>query len=251
MFDELGHAGLEHLDPVYVAGYDAKAHFDPADDLALLSQHGLDETSTLVDFGCGTGALALAAAPLFRRVVAVDVSPAMVDALRARIERLPIHNVEVVEDGFLTYEHRGDPPGVVYSRNALHHLPDLWKALALERVATMLRPGGTLLLHDIVLACEPAEAPDVIDAWLANAPADHRDGWTRPELETHLREEHSTFSWLLEPMLEHAGFVIQEAVYRDSRTYARYLCRRGGTPGSPASPLLADGSALEARAELA
>lgn len=224
MFDELGHAGVEHLDPMYVAEYDAKARFDPADDLALLSQHGFGEASTLVDLGCGTGALALAAAPLCRRVVAVDVSPAMIDALRGRIERQGIQNVEVIADGFLTYEHRGDPPDIVYSRNALHHLPDLWKALALERVAKTLRPGGILLLHDIVLACEPAEVPGVIDAWLANAPADQKEGWTRPELETHLREEHSTFSWLLEPMLEHAGFIIQDAAYRPSRTYARYLC---------------------------
>jgi hypothetical protein len=88
----------------------------------------------------------------------------------------------------------------------------------------MLRPGGILLLHDLVLSCEPAEAPGVIEAWLANAPANAREGWTRHELETHLRQEYSTFSWLLEPMLEHAGFVIREAVYRDSRAYAYYLC---------------------------
>ncbi len=31
--DELNHAGDEHLDPVYVEGYDRKASFDPGPDL--------------------------------------------------------------------------------------------------------------------------------------------------------------------------------------------------------------------------
>jgi len=124
--EELGHAGDEHLDAGYVAGYDRKAGTDPAADLDVLRAFGLDEVSTLVDLGAGTGALALAAAPRCRRVVAVDVSPAMVAALRANVERLGLRNVDCVRAGFLTYEHRGEPADFVYSRNALHHLPDFW-----------------------------------------------------------------------------------------------------------------------------
>ena len=56
--DELAHAGPEHLDPAYVAGYERKAGFDPAEDLAILQAQGLSADSTLIDFGCGTGALA-------------------------------------------------------------------------------------------------------------------------------------------------------------------------------------------------
>jgi SAM-dependent methyltransferase len=48
----------------------------------------------------------------------------------------------------------GEPPHVVYSRNALHHLPDVWKAVALRRIADMLRPGGAFVLRDTVYACE-------------------------------------------------------------------------------------------------
>jgi hypothetical protein len=53
-----------------------------------------------------------------------------------------------VQAGFLTYEHQGDLTDFVYSRNALHHLPDLWKALALKRIATFMNPGGILRLRD-------------------------------------------------------------------------------------------------------
>jgi SAM-dependent methyltransferase len=130
--DELALAGREHLDPAYVEGYDAKAAFDPAGDLAELRELGLDAEATLVDLGAGTGTFALAAAAVCRRVVAVDVSPPMVAALRSRAAGL--ENVEVVEAGFLTYRHMGAPAHFVYTRNALHHLPDAWKAEREEHV---------------------------------------------------------------------------------------------------------------------
>jgi SAM-dependent methyltransferase len=217
--DELVYAGAEHRDPAYVARYDAKTGFDLPPELELLEQVGLGAESTLVDLGAGTGLLSAAAAPLCRRVVAVDPSPAMLAAARARAAR-----IECVEAGFLTYEHVGEPPDVVYSRNALHHLPDAWKAVALSRVAGLLRPGGTFVLRDIVYAFEPGELDEVFEAWFTAAPADAAAGWTRAELETHTREEHSTFSWLLEPMLERTGFEIRAAWYSGSRTYARYVC---------------------------
>ena len=222
--DELVHAGAEHLDPAYVATYDRKSATDPTEDLTLLRDLGLGEDSVVVDLGAGTGTFALAVAPFCRRIVAVDVSPAMLATVRAQAERLGFTNLEVVHAGILTYEHRGDRADFVYSRNALHHLPDFWKALALERIADMLRLGGVLRLHDLVFAFDPAEAGRTIEAWLRGASARPEDGWTRAELETHVREEYSTFSWLLEPMLEHTGFDIREAQYRPSRTYAAYTC---------------------------
>jgi SAM-dependent methyltransferase len=222
--DELTHAGGEHLDSNYVPGYDHKARTDPADDLAHLRELGLNGTHTLVDFGAGTGTFALVAAPLCRRVVAVDVSPVMLTLLREKAARQGIRNIEVVQQGFLSYEHQGDPADFVYSRHALHHLPDFWKALALERIVAILRIGGVFYLRDLVFSCELSEISHIIEAWLAKASQHPDHGWTRLELETHLREEYSTFSWLLEPMLERAGFVIQQAFHTDSRIYSTYIC---------------------------
>ena len=222
--DELAHAGDEHLDPGYVQGYDRKAGTDPTEDVALFLDFGLKETHTLVDLGAGTGTFALAVAPFCRRLVAVDVSAAMLRLLGERAERLGIENVECARDGFLTYEHRGEPADFVYSRNALHHLPDFFKALALERISSMLRPGGVLRLHDLVFSFDPREAEHAIEAWLADASERPERGWTRPEIEKDVREEHITFSWLLEPMLERADFEIRDASHAASRTYSVYTC---------------------------
>lgn len=222
--DELAYAGDEHLDPAYIATYDRKAGTVPTEDVAALRGLGLDATSVLVDLGAGTGTFALAAAPHCRRVVAVDVSAAMLAATAAKAERLHLTNVETIHAGFLSYEHRGESADFVYSRNALHHLPDFWKGLALTRVAEMLRPGGIFYLRDLVFCFDPSDAGSVIEEWLARAPAKPEEGWTRPELATHVRDEYSTFSWLLEPLLERAGFAIQEAQYRASGTFAAYIC---------------------------
>jgi ubiquinone/menaquinone biosynthesis C-methylase UbiE len=222
--DEFAHAGPEHLDDAYVATYDQKAGVDWAAEIGQLQGLGLDATSTLIDIGAGTGGLALAAAPLSRRVVAVDVSPAMLTMLRDRANRLGLRNLECVQAGLLTYEHNGELADFVYSRHALHHLSDFWKAMALERIASMLRPGGVLRLRDLIFSCEPRDAERTIEAWLAAATASPASGWTRAELETHLREEYSTFSWLLEAMLERVGFSIQQVEYSDSRIFADYVC---------------------------
>jgi SAM-dependent methyltransferase len=215
---ERDHAGPEHLDPEYVAAYDAKTRLDLEDALASLRRHGLGTDTTFVDLGCGTGLVAAAAALEARRVVGVDVSPAMLEVARRRSDA-----VEWVEAGFVTYEHAGDSPQLVHSRNALHHLPDLWKGVALRRVHQLFAPGGVLVLRDLVYDFEPGETDDRIEEWLAGAAATPAEGWTRRELSEHVRDEYSTFAWLLESLVEHAGFEILERDVRGG-IYATYVC---------------------------
>ena len=221
--DELTHAGREHLDPAYVAGYQRKAGFDPAEDLDVLRRHGLGPASTVVDLGAGVGTFAIAAASRCRAVIAVDVSPAMTAVLRERVEQAGLGNVTVVEAGFLSYEHRGQPVDFVYSRNALHQLPDFWKGIALYRLAGTLRPGGVLRLRDLVFDFDPADADELIPAWLSGAVSDPALGWTADELAEHVRGEFSTYRWLLEPLLARTGFEILDRDFRRS-AYGAYTC---------------------------
>lgn len=227
-FDELAHAGDEHLDPTYVEGYDRKAQVDPEIDLRILRSLGLNGESILVDFGAGTGTLAVAAAPLCKRVVAIDVSAPMVKHLQERARHLGLTNVEIVHGGFLSYRHDGTPADYAYSRNALHHLPDFWKVQALRRVAATLRPGGIFYLRDLVYSFDPDDAERVIEGWLSRAPVRPEEGYTASDLATHIRTEYSTYSWLLEPMLERAGFEIRHADY-SSKVFASYILARSAS----------------------
>ena len=227
--DEWAYAGAEHLDADFVAGYDRKqgavADRDAAEAIEVLTGHGVGPGSTVVDLGAGTGRFALAAARRVQRVIAVDVSPGMVDHLRRAVADAGADNVECVQAGLLTFEPAGDAVDAVYTRNVLHQLPDFWKAIALRRIAGLLRPGGVLRLHDLVYDVDPGDAEEAIASWLDGAAPRPEDGYTADELAAHVRDEHSTFTWLLRPMLERAGFEIVDERVRRS-VYATYTCLR-------------------------
>ncbi len=223
--DELVTAGRENLDVGHVRRYDSKEDAGAAGEVALLQRLGLDADAVVVDLGVGTGQFTLAVAPHVARVVAVDISPPMREQLRANSSAARLTNVEIVAAGFLSYQHAGPPADVVYSRYALHHLPDFWKAVALTRVHGMLRPAGRLRLWDVVYRFEPADAERRIEAWCATGDDDVDRGWTRAELEEHVRDEHSTYTWLLEEMLRRCGFTIEDAAYSEDGFFAQYVAR--------------------------
>jgi ubiquinone/menaquinone biosynthesis C-methylase UbiE len=231
LLDEVANAGRENLDVGHVSRYDSKEDADAPNEVTLCCQLGLTDESVVVEFGTGTGQFAMAVAPVCARVVAVDVSPPMLATLRDKVKRVQLNNVEVVRAGFLTYEHQGGAVDFVYSRYALHHLPDFWKGIALARVHRMLRPGGVFRLWDVVFNFDPADAEDRIESWCATGeptigttPLDN--GWARWEYEEHVRDEYSTFTWLLEPMIERSGFTIEAVEYSDDGIFARYVLRR-------------------------
>lgn len=224
--DELAFAGTDHLDADLVRGFDRKQGREPdlaaAVDLDILASHGAVGDATVLDLGAGTGRFAVAAAARVGRVIAVEVSPAMIDELRRRSNGLEA--IEVVQAGLLSYVHEGPAVDAVHTRNVLHQLPDLWKVVALERMAGWLRPGGVLRLRDLVFDVAPSQVEETVEAWLASAPDDPAEGYARADLEEHLRTEFSTFRWLLEPMLERTGFEVVDV--SGGAVFGAYTCIR-------------------------
>lgn len=224
IIDEKRHAGREHLDPERVAQYDEKIPFDPAEELDLLMEYGLGESDVVVDFGAGTGVFPLAIADYCERVIAVDVSGPMLDAVREKAEARGVRNIEIVHDGFVSYTHDGAPASFVFSKNALHHLPDFWKVEALKTVRETLEPGGIFRLRDLVYSFPPRDSYESIQSWLAEMDSSE---FTEEELHDHFREEFSTYGFLLESMLEESGFEILDAEYSDG-FYGAYTCESNG-----------------------
>jgi SAM-dependent methyltransferase len=233
LLDEQAFAGVEHLDPEYVVAYDRKQGTAPdvaaAEDLVILRSHGVGARATVVDLGAGTGRFVATIAPHVARVIAVDVSGPMLERLQQRIDALDITGVvDIVRSGLLRYEHQGEPADAVHCRNVLHQLPDAFKALALHRIAQLLRPGGVLRLRDLVYDTTPGRFGEHLEDWFAGAVEDPASGYTAEDLAVHVRTEHSTFTWLLEPMLMRAGFeIVDRSVHRGA--YAAYTCIRRPT----------------------
>jgi SAM-dependent methyltransferase len=224
MLDELAHAGPEHLDAAFIEGYDKKQGYpDPGEDMAAFEAHGLDGSSAVVDLGAGTGQFALPAARRFGPVTAVDVSPVMVSALRQKAAAAGLGNLACVRAGFFSYAHEGPPVDGVYTRNALHQVPDFWKGIALQRIADMLRPGGVLRLRDLIFDFQPRAAREIFAGWFAGAAADPAEGYTAADYAEHIRTEYSTYRWLLEPLLTAVGFEILDVSF-ERRLYGAYTC---------------------------
>jgi SAM-dependent methyltransferase len=218
-------AGRENLDPAHVARYDGKMDAEAAAEVALLSRLGLGSNSTVLEFGPGTGQFTIAVAPHCAQVFAVDVSPPMLERLRGKLAAHGLGNVECVQGGFLSYGHHAKPVDFVYSRFALHHLPDFWKAITLLRVRAMLRSGGVFRLWDVIYDFPLAEAQGRIEAWCATGGESVEGEWSRAELEEHARDEHSTFSWLFEPMFAQANFQIIDVARSPDGFQSKYLLR--------------------------
>jgi len=174
--------------------------------------------------GCGTGAFAIHAAPYCRKVYAVDVAKAMLGRARRKAKKAGLTNIEFRRGGFLTYEHTDSPVDAIVSVVALHHLPDFWKLVGLHRLASMLKADDRLYLFDVVFSfdigrCEPSIERFIEKMSLRTVP----DG--RRAAQTHVRQEYSTCGWIMEGLLERAGFQIDKADYKDD-FLAAYLCTR-------------------------
>jgi ubiquinone/menaquinone biosynthesis C-methylase UbiE/DNA-binding transcriptional ArsR family regulator len=106
----------------------------------------LDPAWVVGDLGCGTGRLAGTVAPFVSRVVAVDESPDMLEAARARLGDRP--NVELRSGKLESLPLEDAALDVAILALVLHYLPD--PAGALAEAARVLRPGGRLLVVDMV-----------------------------------------------------------------------------------------------------
>ena len=185
------------------------------------------ETShTVMDMGCGTGAFALNAARYFKKVYAVDISDSMLRRARKKARKANLKNVEFCNGGFLTYIHNDEPVDAVVTGAALHHLPDFWKLIALKNIASTLRTNGKLYLADVVFSFDLNHHKSSIKAFIQKT-VNRIGPEMMCELNTHLSKEYSTFSWIMEGLLEKAGFVIENANYTNG-FFATYLCTKKG-----------------------
>lgn len=126
----------------------------------------VDDSWTVGDLGCGTGHLSESLAPFVRRVVAVDSSPAMLDAARQRLRRWP--NVELRRgelEALPLADAEIDAATLVL---VLHHVPAPGKVVA--EAARAVRPGGRLLIVDMLPHDRDEYRQEMGHVWLGFSP---------------------------------------------------------------------------------
>lgn len=134
-----------------------------------------------LDVGCGSGSFARELAGRARRVVGIDLSPAMIELARRRSAHLP--NLEFAIQDATTCEL---PPGrfdCVTSVAMLHHVP--LRPMIL-RLRAAVAPGGVLLVQDLDDSTGLVDFPRNALAWMvehlsgrARASKELADAWRR------------------------------------------------------------------------
>jgi ubiquinone/menaquinone biosynthesis C-methylase UbiE len=231
VFSEFSPVGVDLDSAESVDAYDRNQGTQDAKDDELLDRLPVRRGTVFVDLGTGTGSLPVRAALRGAVAHAVDVSSNMLSYADRRAAAEGVH-VERHQAGFLSHEFARASVDVVTTRSALHQLPDTWKQKALTRVAAMLRPGGTFYLWDVMWSFDAGELDEQLPAWIDAMAQPAGEGFTREMFETHVREEFSTFAWIVEGMIERAGLQVVESTF-PAPWYGEFFARkplRGGAP---------------------
>lgn len=230
LFDETLQVGVDYSNEDLVADYDKQhegfRNFEQEakriyDDLEL------SPDAVVLDIGCGTGGLSVHLARMCRHVYAVDISAAMLSVLKRKIRQQGFNNVTPVQSGFLNYRHQGQALDAIVANITLHHLPDFWKQIALNGISDLLTTGGKLFLADVVFGFDPRTYKETIEAWLAQM-QEMAGQSMADETVIHLREEFSTWDWIMKGMLERAGFRV-DRTFEIMPHIAAYICSKGST----------------------
>lgn len=114
---------------------------------AIEKQIALLSDKEILDFGGGTGLLALPLAKQAKSVTLVDISEKMLEQSRLKAEQQDIKNIQFLEQDLLVnpLEQQFD---LIFVSRVLHHMPDLDATLAMFH--HHLREKGQVLIADFV-----------------------------------------------------------------------------------------------------
>jgi ubiquinone/menaquinone biosynthesis C-methylase UbiE len=177
----------------------SRAHTDRSvlDQVVALAEPRSD--ALVLDVATGTGHTAFALAPFVRAVVAVDITPEMLDEGRRLRAQKGLANVSFALAGAAHLPFVDASFDLVTCRRAPHHFADIHQAL--REMYRLLRIGGRLVIDD-----RSVPEDDFVDATMNRLDSLHD--------ESHVRE-YRPAEWA--DMLTETGFAIA-----DLRTYAEH-----------------------------
>ena len=209
------------LDTAVASIYDVSEDSDVRARQAL-TMLGVKTGWRIADIGCGNGVLATEAALMDAEVDAIDISPAMIGLaeIYARDRKAKIRTQPA---GLLSFAYQPNSYDLIVSEFTLHHLPDFWKAVALSRIFNALKPGANFYLRDMVFVSMPDGVDRDVEGWADFSIKNH--DFERESVMTHMRDEYSTFGWVMERMLTETGFTLVAADYH-APLHGTYLLRK-------------------------
>ena len=100
----------------------------------------------------------------------------------------------------------------IFSQMALHHLPDFWKYAAIRHVYDILKEGGKFYLKDVIFSSKIKDYQEFFNGFVEGVRAKTDEGFAE-QAAGHIRDEFSTFDWVIEGFFRQAGFKLIETHY--------------------------------------
>jgi ubiquinone/menaquinone biosynthesis C-methylase UbiE len=130
-------------------------------ELSVLTMEGLRATDTLIDFGCGTGRLAIHAVAALAggRYIGIDISRSMLDGAHRRIEaEVPGHSCEVslIHQGGYRFPVPDESVDMLCAFSVFTHMEHEDCYQYLKSARRVLRPGGKLIFSCLPMDIEAA-----------------------------------------------------------------------------------------------
>jgi ubiquinone/menaquinone biosynthesis C-methylase UbiE len=143
----------------YVASAEVVARSAGFQDLRerILDAAEIKQGDEVLDLGSGTGLLTFPSAETASRVWAVDISQGMLDYLAAKARSAGLDNIELVVASVVSIPLVDETIDVAISNYCFHHLSADDKMTALAEVERTLKPGGRLVLADMMFSLALAE----------------------------------------------------------------------------------------------
>jgi len=143
-----------------------------------------ENSSTVLDYACGTGLISRGLVPNVKSIVGVDISQGMVDQYNQRVEKevIPAHKMKAIRAELKgeSSELDGAKFDLAICSMAFHHFSSISDHAKI--ISFFLKPGGSLVVIDIFKKDSPAGAHDPVVPAEFHRIAAHHDGFSESDM---------------------------------------------------------------------
>jgi len=175
----------------YVA---CSALMDQADLDTVVGLPDLTGVERVLDVATGTGNLAMALSPHVKEVIGIDITPKMLELAVQAAQEKGLDNIDNLVADVEHLPFREEEFDVVTCRFSFHHFPE--PGMALCEMARVLRPGGRLVIEDMLSSEDTAKS-------------DYQNKMENLRDPSHIKHYKASE---LERMLQEAGLVVVDRV---------------------------------------
>ncbi|MGR6035704.1 MAG: class I SAM-dependent methyltransferase [Candidatus Nitrosoglobus sp.] len=127
----------------------------------LIEMSGVSSTDTVLDVACGPGLVACEFAPYAKHVTGIDITPRMIEQAKERQQEKSLNNLTWQVGDVLPLPFPDSQFSIVLTRYTFHHF--LNPKAVLSEMVRVCKPGGKIMIADVVQSPEKADAYDQLE----------------------------------------------------------------------------------------